>query len=62
MIGNIIEWFMLKRINKKGIGMEYLIWMIIGIVVLVILITIVVILRNKGISADDFIKNLFRGR
>ncbi|MBI2043510.1 hypothetical protein HYT25_03925 [Candidatus Pacearchaeota archaeon] len=46
--------------NKRGIISDYLPWLIIGIVVLVIILLAIFILREKGISLIDKIKNLFK--
>ena len=48
--------------KKRGIVSEYLPWILISIAVLVILILTSVVLREKGISLIDQIKDLFRGR
>ncbi len=48
------------RKDKKGIELEMLGWWIIALVVLVLLIMAILILKSKGISAIDYIKNLFR--
>lgn len=46
--------------NKRGIITDYLPWLIIGIAVLVIVMIIIFILREKGVIAIDQIKNLLR--
>ncbi len=46
--------------NRKGMELEMLGWIIIGVVVLVIVIMGIIVLKDKGISAIDYIKNLFR--
>lgn len=46
--------------NKKGMEMEYLIWWIIGIAVLVVAIGGFLILKSRGLSAGEYIKNLLR--
>ncbi len=48
--------------DKRGIVADYLPWILIAIAVLVILTITIFILREKGISAIDSIKNLFRGK
>lgn len=48
------------RIGKKGIVTEYLPWILIAVAVLVILSITIFVLKGKGISAIDTIKNLFR--
>ncbi len=49
-----------RKIGKGAIESEALIWMLVGLAVLVISIILIVALRGKGISALDYIKNLFR--
>ncbi len=46
--------------NKRGIVADYLPWLIIGIAVLVIITIAIFLLREKGISIIDQLKNLFR--
>lgn len=50
----------MKKVSKKGIVSEYLPWLLIALVVLVIVLISVFILKEKGISLIDQIKNLFR--
>ena len=45
--------------NKKGIVSDYLPWILIAIAVLVILVGGVIIMKEKGISLIDSIKNIF---
>jgi hypothetical protein len=45
--------------NKIGVVSDYLPWLLIAIAVLVILVLGIFVLREKGISAIDSIKNLF---
>jgi hypothetical protein len=52
---------MLKRLDKKGIITEYLPWLLIGVAVLALLLITVFILKGKGFSLIDQIKDLFRG-
>jgi hypothetical protein len=47
--------------SKRGIVTEYLPWILIAVAVLVILSITIFVLKGKGISAIDTIKNLFRG-
>lgn len=49
---------MIKK-GKKGIVSEYLPWILIAVAVLVILVIAVALLKDKGISLVDQIKNLF---
>lgn len=52
-----------KKIKtKKGIVTDYLPWLIIGLAVLAILFVAIFLLKDKGISYIDNIKNIFRGR
>lgn len=46
--------------NKKGVISDYLPWLLIAIAVLVILMITIFLLKGKGISLIDQIKNLFR--
>jgi len=47
--------------SKRGIVADYLPWIIIAVAMLVILTITLFVLKEKGISAIDSIKNLFRG-
>ena len=49
-----------RKKNKKGIVADFLPWLIIGIAVLVITAVAIFVLREKGISLIDQLKNLFR--
>jgi hypothetical protein len=51
---------MVGKVNKKGIISEYLPWMLIAIAVLAILMITIFVLRGKGFSLIDKIKDLFR--
>ena len=46
--------------GKKGMEMEYLGYILIGVAVLVLVILAVIIFKDKSISAIDYIKNLFK--
>lgn len=46
--------------KKRGIVADYLPWLLIAIAVLVILMITILLLREKGVSLIDSIKNLFR--
>ena len=48
--------------NKRGIVMDYLPWIIIAVAVLAIVSITIFVMKGKGISAIDSIKNLFVGR
>lgn len=58
MKNKIKNW--LKRLNKKGIITDYLGWIILGLVILVIGVVVAMILNGKLDSAMNIIKNLFR--
>jgi len=45
--------------SKRGIVSEYLPWILISIAVLVILMITIFLLKDKGMSILDSIKNLF---
>jgi len=49
----------IKR-DKKGIISDYLPWILIAVAVLVILMITIFLLKEKGGSLIDQIKNLFR--
>jgi len=49
----------MKKRDKKGIVTEYLPWLLIALVVLVIVLMSIFILKEKGVSLIDQIKNLF---
>jgi Na+/melibiose symporter-like transporter len=48
--------------KKRGIVSEALPWLLIGIVILAISFVIIFMLKDKGVSMIDSIKNLFKGR
>ena len=58
MKNKIKNW--LKRLNKKGIITDYLGFIILGLVILVIGVVVAMILNGKLDSAMNIIKNLFR--
>ena len=47
--------------GKKGIVSEYLPWLLIAIAILVIILISVMIMKDKGISLIEQIKNIFKG-
>ena len=53
---------MIKKGNKKGIISDYLPWILIALVILAIIMISIFLLKGKGISFIDRIKDLFRGR
>lgn len=48
--------------KKKGIVSDYLPWLLIGIAILAIILISIFVLRGKGISLIDQIKDLIKGR
>ncbi len=46
--------------GKRGIISDYLPWILIAVAVLVILMITIFLLKGRGISLIDQIKNLFR--
>jgi hypothetical protein len=53
-------WEMFNRKDKKGIEIEVLVWWLIAFAVFVLVVAAYIILRAKGISIGEFVKNLFR--
>ena len=53
---------MVKRMNKKGIAIEGLVWWVIAVAVLVIMVILSVVLKDKLGDMGSYIKNLFRFR
>ena len=47
--------------NKKGVAIEGLVWWIIAIAVLVIIIVLAVVLKDKLWEIGSYLKSLFRG-
>ena len=52
----------MDNIYKRGIVTDYLPWLLIAVAVLVILAIAIFVMKEKGISLIDQIKNLFSGR
>ena len=48
--------------KKRGVISEYLPWLLIAIAILAILMITIFVLREKGISLIDTVKNLFVGK
>ncbi len=46
--------------NKKAVALEFLFWLILGVVVLIVIIFIIIILTGKGGAALAYIKDLFK--
>lgn len=46
--------------EKRGIVTDYLPWLIIGIAILVIILVSIFLLRGKGATMIEQIKNLFK--
>ncbi|MBU0893859.1 MAG: hypothetical protein KKF48_04030 [Nanoarchaeota archaeon] len=51
-----------KRGDKKGVISEYLPWILIALAVLAIVFVSIFLLKDKGFSLIDSIKDLFKGR
>ena len=51
---------MKKMKGKKGMAIESLVWWIIGVAVLVIIIVLAVVLKDKLADIGSYIKNIFR--
>lgn len=49
-----------KMKKNKAIELDLLTWWLIAIICLVILILAIIVLREKGINAIEYIKDLFR--
>jgi len=52
----------MNRLNKKGVVSEYLPWLLIALAVLAILMIAIFVLKDKGTTVLEGIKNIFRGR
>ncbi|MEK6841584.1 MAG: hypothetical protein AABX91_00335 [Nanoarchaeota archaeon] len=50
----------MKKRDVKGIIPDYLIWLLMAVAMLFILTITIFILKGKGISLIDNIKNIFR--
>ena len=50
----------MKEKGKRGIAMDFMGWLIIGISVLVVMLIGIFILKDKGMGAIDYLNNLFR--
>jgi hypothetical protein len=50
----------MKRIFKKGVATEFIPWLLISLILLVIVVITIFYLKEKGISLIDQIKNIFR--
>lgn len=50
----------MRKRNKKGVVAEYLPWMLIALVLLVIVMISIFFLKEKGFSLIEQIKSLFR--
>jgi len=48
-----------RGMGKKGLELEMIGWWILGLAVLVIAVLAFVYFKNEGMSAIDFVKNLF---
>jgi len=48
--------------NRRGIISDYLPWLLIALAVLAVLVIAIFVLKQKGFSLIDQVKNLFSGR
>ena len=51
---------MLKMKNNNGVALEFLFWLILGVVVLVVMLFVIMILNGKATSAISYIKDIFK--
>jgi len=51
---------MFKKMFKKGVITEYLPWLLISLAVLAIIMIVIFILKDKGVSMIDQLKDLFK--
>lgn len=51
---------MKKRMNKKAIVTDYLPWILIAVAVLAIMMIAIFVLKEKGFSLIESVKNIFR--
>jgi hypothetical protein len=49
-----------KKIGKKGVAIEGLVWWVIAIAVLVIMIILAIVLKDELGNMGSYLKNLFR--
>ncbi len=50
----------MKKENKRGVVSEYLPWILIALVLLVLVMISIFFLKEQGVSLMDQIKNIFR--
>jgi hypothetical protein len=50
-----------KKRNKGGVISEYLPWLLIAIILLVIILISIFLLKGKGFEFIDQIRNIFKG-
>tara|TARA_Y100000310_G_C20528038_1_gene737049 strand:- start:511 stop:702 length:192 start_codon:yes stop_codon:yes gene_type:complete len=61
MIMNLVEvvrWRLIR--DRKAVALDYLFWLIVGLIVLVIGVSAIAILTGKGQGAVEYIKDLFK--
>ncbi|VVB80443.1 Uncharacterised protein [uncultured archaeon] len=49
----------MKKFKKGAVEIEFIVWLAIALMVGFIIITGILILKGKGYSAVDYLKNLF---
>lgn len=52
----------IKKVNKKAIANEYIIWILLGVAFLAVLMIFAYLLRDQLFALGDKIVNLFRFR
>lgn len=50
----------MKNMNKRGVVMDYLPWIILAVLILVILFISIFVIKDTGIEFLEKIKSLFR--
>ena len=51
-----------KALNKRGMETEFMGWLLLALLFLLIGLGAAIILQGKGLGAVDFIKNIFKFR
>lgn len=51
---------LVRKMKKKAVALDFLFWLILGVIVLVITVLVIMILTGKGSGAIEYIKDLFR--
>ena len=51
-----------KKWNKRGVEWEFLFWVIMAVLALIVIVVGIGILGGKGEGMIEFVKSIFRGR